>query len=150
MAQAKTAQKPYRMKVWGGNRILRPPLKGSRSDLFHIKALYDATGNIAPDLVADALRLSKTQLAETVGVRRDTFYKAGRIRAPRTQTRVREMVEIVARVKDWAGGTDQALAWYRSQPIPAFGGRTAEAIVKDGKAGALRDYLDHIATGGFA
>ena len=42
------------------------------------------------------------------------------------------------------------MAWYRAQPIPAFGGRTAEALVKDGKAGDLRDYLDHLAMGVFA
>jgi hypothetical protein len=60
------------------------------------------------------------------------------------------MLEIVSRVAGWAGGKEQAMAWYRAQPIAAFGGRTAEALVKDGQASALRDYLDHIALGGFA
>jgi hypothetical protein len=35
-------------------------------------------------------------------------------------------------------------------PSPAFGGRTAEALVKTGDATALRDYVDHLATGGYA
>jgi hypothetical protein len=61
-----------------------------------------------------------------------------------------ELAEIVARVSDWAGGSNQALAWCRSQPIPAFGDRTPESIVKSGQAEALRDYLDTIALGGFA
>ena len=39
---------------------------------------------------------------------------------------------------------------YRSQPIAALDGRTAEALVKSGQAGAVRDYVDHIALGGFA
>jgi hypothetical protein len=60
------------------------------------------------------------------------------------------MLEIIGRVTEWAGGKDQAMAWYRAEPIPAFGGRTAEFLVKDGKAGAVRDYLDHVALGGFA
>ena len=60
------------------------------------------------------------------------------------------MLEIVGRVETWAGGKDQAMAWYRAEPIAALGGRTAEALVKDGKATALRDYLDHVALGGFA
>ena len=60
------------------------------------------------------------------------------------------MLEIVNRIAGWAGGTDQAVAWYRAEPIPAFGGRTAEQLVKDGRAAALRDWLDHVATGGFA
>jgi hypothetical protein len=60
------------------------------------------------------------------------------------------MLEIISRVTDWAGGKEQAMAWYRAQPLPAFGGRTAEALVKEGKAAAVRDYLDHMAVGGFA
>jgi hypothetical protein len=60
------------------------------------------------------------------------------------------MLEILGRVADWAGGAYQALAWYRAEPLPAFGGRTAEALVKEGKANAVRDYLDHVALGGFA
>jgi len=61
-----------------------------------------------------------------------------------------DMVDILDRVKDWAGGETQALTWYRSQPVPALGGCTPEALVKDGNAGAVHSYLDHIARGGFA
>jgi uncharacterized protein (DUF2384 family) len=119
-------------------------------DTFQLRSFYDTQGRLAPERVAQALRMSKSQLAETIGVNREALYKPERSQAPKTQTRVREMVEIVERIKDWAGGQDQAIAWYRAQPIPAFGGRTAEALVKDGKAGVLRDYLDHLAMGGFA
>lgn len=76
--------------------------------------------------------------------------KAARANAVKTQSRVREMLEIVSRVSAWAGGKDQAMAWYRAQPIAAFGDRTAEALVKSGQATAVRDYLDHLAMGGFA
>jgi len=60
------------------------------------------------------------------------------------------MLEIIALVQSWAGGPAQALAWYRAEPIPAFAGRTAEALVKSGQATAVRDYVDHLATGGYA
>jgi hypothetical protein len=36
------------------------------------------------------------------------------------------------------------------EPIPAFGGRTAEQVMKSGQAAAFRNYLDAIALGGFA
>lgn len=107
-------------------------------------------GVFEPDRVADAFGMSKGQLAETIGLNREVFYKASRSGAPKTQARVREMLEIVGRISEWAGGKDQAMAWYRAQPIAAFGGRTAESIVKSGQATAMRDYLDHIAMGGFA
>jgi hypothetical protein len=71
--------------------------------------------------------------------------------APNKQpSAVGEMLEIVSLVQVWAGGPAQARAWYRAEPIPAFGGRTAEALVKSGQATAVRDYIDHLATGGFA
>ena len=102
------------------------------------------------DQVASRFGMSKSQLAETVGLRPETLQRGKRLVAPRTQTRVTEMLEIVGRITDWAGGYRQAMAWYRAEPIPALGDRTAESLVKDGKAAAVRDYLDHIATGGFA
>ncbi len=108
------------------------------------------TGEIPIDDVAARFGLSKTQLAEMTGLRRETLYKSARARANKTQNRVREMLEILTRVSPWAGGARQAMAWYRAEPIPAFGGRTAESLVKSGQATALRDYLDHIAMGGFA
>lgn len=115
-----------------------------------ILTLMDRSGAIAIEQVADSFGMSKTQLAETVGLGRETLYKAARNRTPKTQNRIKEMLEIISRVTEWAGGKDQAMAWYRAQPIPAFGGRTAEALVKEGKASAVRDYLDHLAVGGFA
>jgi hypothetical protein len=100
--------------------------------------------------VAESFGMSKCQLAQTVGLGRETFHKAARAKATKAQTRLREMLEIVGRVSAWAGSKDQAVAWYRAQPIAAFGDRTAEALVKSGQAAAVRDYLDHLALGGFA
>lgn len=115
-----------------------------------VSAFLDETGAVAADRVAESFAMSKAQLAETVGLAPEALYKTGRVRAPKTRTRLTEMLEVLSRVADWAGGRHQAMAWYRAQPIPAFGGRTAESLVKSGQAAALRDYLDHIATGGFA
>lgn len=107
-------------------------------------------GLVSPDEVARSFGFSKTQLASTVGLSVETLYRADRSTAPRTQARVKEMLEIVARVSEWAGGKHQAMAWYRAEPLPPFGGRTAEALVKEGKAAAVRNFLDHVALGGFA
>lgn len=120
---------------------------GSRGPLFE---LMDVSGVISADRVASSFGMSKTQLAETIGLARDSLYRTTRLRKIKTQARMREMLEIITRIAEWAGGKEQAMAWYRAQPIPAFGGRTAEALIKEGKAGAVRDYLDHVALGGFA
>jgi Protein of unknown function (DUF2384). len=115
-----------------------------------VTAFFDAKGHLSLDRVAERFGMSKAQLAETIGLSRETLYRPKRLQASKTQARATEMLEIVGRVADWAGGEKQAMAWYRAEPIAAFGGRTAESLVKEGKAAAVRDYLDHVATGGFA
>jgi hypothetical protein len=115
-----------------------------------IATLISASGIVEMDRVAASFGMSKLQLAETTGLGPQALYKADRARAAKTQSRVKEMLEIVSRISDWAGGKERAMAWYRAQPIAAFGSRTAESLVKSGEASALRDYLDHIAMGGFA
>ena len=101
--------------------------------------------------VAKTLGLSINQLASAAGVKTDKLLSPEKSQGVlKAQTRVKEMLEIIGRVAAWAGGKDQALTWYRAEPIPAFGGRTAEALVKDGKAAEVRDYLDAVAQGGFA
>ena len=113
-------------------------------------AFLDRDGKIAFDRVTDHFGMSKGQLAQTMGLTPETLRRASRAAAARTNSRATEVLEIVGRIADWAGGERQAMAWYRAEPIPAFGGRTAESLVKEGRAAAVRDYLDHIATGGFA
>jgi hypothetical protein len=115
-----------------------------------IVRFLDARGKVVVDRVAKDFGMSKGQLAQTVGLSREALYKETRQKAPKTQARVREMLEIVSRVSDWAGGREQAMAWYRAEPLPAFGDRTAESLVKAGQANSVRDYLDHLAMGGFA
>jgi Antitoxin Xre/MbcA/ParS C-terminal toxin-binding domain len=112
--------------------------------------LLDSAGKVAVDRVADAFSLTKFQLADILGLARETLYKPSRANAPKTQARMREMLEILSFVEEWAGGKLQALAWYRAQPLVGFGGRTAESLVKSGHASAVRDHLDRIALGGFA
>ena len=99
-----------------------------------------------------AIRFGVTQrdIAETAGLSASATYRKSRMASASAQARLAEMSEILRRVTDWAGGGRQAFAWYRAEPIPAFGNRTAESLVKSGQATALRDYLDHLALGGFA
>ena len=115
-----------------------------------VAALLNPVGVLDVDRVADAFKLTKFQLADILGLSRETLYKSSRANAPKTQARLRDMLEIISFVEDWAGGKLQAMAWYRAQGIPAFGGRTAVALVKSGHAAAMREYLDHMAMGGFA
>src|SRR3546814_11473495 len=108
-----------------------------------VTRFMDTGGMVDVDRVADAFHMSKGQLAETAGLGVATVSKADRRTSPRAQMRVTEMLEIISRIREWAGGEAQAMAWYRSQPVPALDGRTPEALVKAGQAGAVRDALHH-------
>ena len=133
-----------------GPRQLRKVARSRSDGRFLIASLMDERGAVKVEDVANAFAMSKAQLAETAGLAREVFQKASRRSGPKAQSRVREMLEIISLVQAWAGGPAQAMAWYRAEPIPAFGGRTAEALVKSGQASAVRDYVDHLATGGYA
>lgn len=144
------AQAAKRTVVSGARERDRKVARHGGSGRFLIASLMDERGAVKVDHVADAFRMSKAQLAETAGLAREVFQKSSRRDSPKAQRRMREMLEIINLVQGWAGGAAQAMAWYRAEPIPAFGGRTAEALVKSGNATAVRDYVDHLATGGYA
>lgn len=129
----------------GGRSKRRAPFSGSFATEY-----MDKAGVINVGRLAEALFVTRDQLAKTAGLATTTLRKTDRSRTARPQARLREMVEILARIEPWAGGQPQALAWYRSQPIPALDGRTAEALVQSGEAASVRSYLDHLALGGFA
>lgn len=110
----------------------------------------DPSGLVQPSLIVSALHVTKSELARAAGLSTESVSKRTRLTARATQTRLREMVEIINRVLPWAGSVPMAFAWYRSQPLPSFGDLTAEDLVKTGRAEAVRGYLSRIAEGGFA
>lgn len=107
------------------------------------------TGNVVVERLIVGTGFTKKNLAGTLGISIDTLYRPDRVNSRATQARIREMLEILGLITQWAGGEPQAMAWYRGQPIPAFGGRTAESLVKSNQAGPLHEYLNHMSVGGF-
>lgn len=109
------------------------------------------TRTFSPTLIAGALRTTKAEIADTLGLSRDALSRVARIRATKTQTRLREMVEILHRVEDYTGAPPLvAYAWFRSEALPGFGGMTADQLVREGNAAYVHSYLDHVMAGGYA
>ena len=102
------------------------------------------------DTLAALLNITKSDLAVASGLPREAISKVTRLAAPNTQARLRDLMEILTRTQVWAGSIGQAFAWYRSQPLPSFGDQTAEDLVKEGRAEAVKAYLSRIAVGGYA
>ena len=84
----------------------------------------ERTKAFSPALIAGALRTTKAEIADTLGLSRDALSRTARINAVKTQTRLREMVEI--------------------------GGMTADELVREGNAAYVHAYLDHVMAGGYA
>ena len=110
---------------------------------------YGRDGMIAVDELVKHLHINKTELAAAAGLPRDAVSKKSRLDSLRTQRRLGEIVEIINRVLPWTGTVQAAFAWYRSQPLPSFGGLTAEDLVKTGRGEAVRACLSRVAVGGY-
>ena len=104
----------------------------------------------SPTLVADMLRTTKSEIAATLGLGRDAFARASRIRARKTQSRLRQMLEILNRVEAITGSPLAAYAWFRAEPLPGFGGVTPDQLLRQGRADDVHAYLDRIMAGGYA
>lgn len=104
----------------------------------------------SPTLVARALRTTKAEIANTLGLEEDSFMRDSRAGPRKTQVRLRQMLEILDRVEAETGSPLAAYAWFRSEPLPGFGGATPDQLVREGKADQVRAYLDRIMSGGYA
>jgi hypothetical protein len=109
--------------------------------------LFAEGGIFAPARIAQVLRTTKDEVAQTAGLGRDAVIRADRVASPRTQKRLREMIEILNRVEPRFGSALIAYAWYRSEPLAGFGGLTAMQLVRDGRAAEVMDYIDAVEAG---
>ncbi len=115
-----------------------------------VAQFFDPRGFVIVDRVAERFGMSKQQFAETIGVKPETVYRVTRALGSenagsrhRNAGNRRPYYRLGWRRKTSDGvvsrGADRGL--WRSH---------RRSLVKEGKAAAVRDYLDHIATGGFA
>jgi len=107
-------------------------------------------GQFEPRKIAAALRTSAEEIAMTVGLGKDAMQRRTRISSDKTQRRLRELVEVLNKVEPRFGSELMAYAWYRSEPLPGFDGRTAMQLVQDGKAQQVLEYIDAVDAGVFA
>ncbi len=113
-------------------------------------AHYVEAGQFEPRKIASVLRTSTAEVAMTVGLSKDALQRRARIRSRKTQRRLRELVEVLNKVEPRFGSDLMAYAWYRSEPLPGFDGRTAMQLVQEGKAQQVLEYIDAVDAGVYA
>ena len=104
-------------------------------------------GLFEPRKIAAILRTTSEELALTVGLGKDALQRRTRIQSDKTQRRLRELVEVLNKVQPRFGSELVAYAWYRSEPLSGFGGRTAMQLVQDDKAKLVLEYVDAVDAG---
>ncbi len=115
-----------------------------------LRDVTNSDGQIAAERLVACLRITKKELAVVTGLSLDAVSKQSRLANRKTQARLRHTVDIINRVAPWAGSVALAFAWFRSEPLPSFGDKTARELVRDGRAEDVMKYLERIAEGGFA
>lgn len=113
-------------------------------------ALYAEGGLFHPKRIAAALRTTSEEVAQTIGLGKDAVQRKDRISSGRTQKRLRNMVEILNKVEPRFGSSLLAYAWYRSQPLPGFDGKTAMQLVQEDRTDDVLTYIDAVDAGVFA
>lgn len=103
-----------------------------------------------PGPLCAAVRTTRRDLAATLGLPRTALSKGPAGLSSNSRSRLREFEQILRRLEPLAGSAVIAYSYYRAQPISEFGGRTAEALVKEGRASRVHAFLDHAESGGFA
>lgn len=116
---------------------------------FEFNDVIDLRGYIVPDVLAEKLHITKKEFAVAVGIRHEALLSKRRRESVTTQQRLCQAVEILKRIEPWAGSLSAAWSWYRSYPIAPLGSLTAEELVPRGRGHEVREYLSHIAEGGY-
>lgn len=111
---------------------------------------YADGGVFNPRKIATSLRTTSEEVARSAGLGKDAVQRKDRVASDRTQRRLRAMVEILNKVEPRFGSALMAFAWYRSEPLPGFSGRTAMQMVKEGHGEDVLDFIDALDAGVYA
>lgn len=111
-----------------------------------LAALAEEEG-ISPKKLAGTLLTTTAELGSSVGLPRDALSRADRVFSVKTQQRLRGLTEIINKIEPRFGNALLAYAWYRSEPIPGFGGNTAMQMVRAGHQDDVLTYIDSVDAG---
>jgi len=99
---------------------------------------------IAPQRMADRLRLPISWLARLAHVNRNTMMS--KPDSPAVQAKLGEIARIIAHAAELVGDEGRAIIWFKHQPLPGFG-KTPEELVETGQADLVLEDLERMAAG---
>lgn len=103
------------------------------------------TPYLSPARIGDFFGFKVQELAERAHVHRNT--PTARPQAPQLQKYLQDMVRVLAVATEMTGDEKRAAFLLRNEPLRAFGYKTADALIQDGRADMLIAYLESLAGG---
>lgn len=103
------------------------------------------TPYLSPARVGGFFGLRVQDLADRAHVHRNT--PTARPQAPLLQKTLQDMVRVLAAATELTGDAERAVFLLRNEPLRAFGYRTADALVQEGRVDDVVAYLESLAGG---
>jgi hypothetical protein len=100
---------------------------------------------LSPKRFSQALHIDLQTLAEQAHVHRNTISRAPTSQS--VQRFLREALRVIKAGTDLSGDVNKALFWYRNEPLSAFGYKTAEQMVSDGRTDDVLHYICSLEAG---
>lgn len=103
------------------------------------------TPYLSPTRVGDFFGFRVQELAERAHVHRNT--PTARPQAPQLQKYLQDLVRALAVATEMTGDADRAAFLLRNEPLRAFGYKTVDALVQEGRVEDVIAYLESLAGG---
>lgn len=100
---------------------------------------------LSPARVSEFFGFQIQELAERAHVHRNT--PATRPQAPQLQKYLQDMLRVLAVITEITGDEQRAAFLLRNEPLRAFGYKTADSLVQQGRADDVIAYLESLAGG---
>lgn len=111
----------------------------------YLRDVDASPASISPKRYGQVLRLDMQTLAAQAHVHRNTISRAPD--AESVQHYLRESVRVVRAAVDIAGSVEEAIYWYKNNPLPAFDYKTPQDLVSEGRTEALIRFIKSLQAG---
>lgn len=110
--------------------------------------LVPDTGSLNPRALAEQLDISLSQLAELIGLSRNTL--AAEPLGKKGKEALLPLVRLLTHASQIAGSLDRAIIWFKYTPIVSMGTKTAMEHVRDGNIAWVHGHLENVYNGVYA
>jgi hypothetical protein len=100
---------------------------------------------LSPQRFGDVLSIDIQTLANQAHVHRNTISRAPASES--VQRFLREALRVIRAAHDLSGNLTRAIFWYRNEPLPPFGYKTAEQLVSEGRTEDVLRYVASLEAG---